>query len=284
MKKDKIAVLGFEYVGLPLAVALAEKYFVTGFDISSRRIKELTSGFDRNRELSGAALNKSSLLFIRNLSDLATSNIYIVTVPTPIYSDHKPDLTFLKQASILVGNYLQKGDMVIFESTVYPGVTEYECLPLSEEHSQLSVITECGLGYIAKRITPSDKDINFTNITKVTSGAKRIDAIYSYVITVGTHLALTTKVAETAKVIENTQRNLNIVLVNQLAQLFAILEIDAKLVLDAAKTKLSFLPFQSGLVGSHYLGVDPYYLYQKSETVGYIPDIILAGGRLNGCV
>lgn len=286
MKIDKIAIIGQGYVGLPLAVAFAKLHPTIGFDTSLERVEELISGFDRNNEFDCHALGNRKLTFSNQSESLRHANVYIVTVPTPVHSDHKPDLTYLLQASHNIGSYLKKGDLVVFESTVYPGVTEEECLPILEAQSGLSVNDDFGLGYSPERINPGDKKRKLKDIIKVTSGSndywsQEVNNLYQSIISAGTHLAPSIKVAEAAKVIENTQRDLNIALVNQLAQLFTILNIDTKAVLDAASTKWNFLSFSPGLVGGHCIGVDPYYLCHKAETVGYIPDIILAGRRLN---
>lgn len=273
-------------MGLPLALAFAKHNKVIGYDVNSQRIAQLSQGIDSNSEFSSEDLRNDNLAFCNRVDALAKANIYIVTVPTPVYADHKPDLTHLIAASEMVGSYLQPGDMVVYESTVYPGVTEDECLPILESRSSLKVNQDFGLGYSPERINPGDKERTLATIVKITSGsnqhwAKRIDDTYKKIITAGTWKAESIKVAEAAKVIENTQRDLNIALVNQLAQLFNILGIDTKAVLEAAATKWNFLPFKPGLVGGHCIGVDPYYLCHKAETVGYIPDIILAGRRLN---
>lgn len=286
MKSPKIAVIGLGYVGLPLALAFAKHFTVVGFDVSARRVQELNAGIDGNNECSVEQLASKNFSATYTPSLLTDCTVYIVTVPTPVHEDHKPDLTHLINASRAVGEYLKRGDLVIYESTVYPGVTEDECLPILEQASGLRINQDFGLGYSPERINPGDKDRPLEKIVKITSGSSAdwslvINELYSKVIDAGTHLAPSIRVAEAAKVIENTQRDLNIALVNQLAQLFTILDIDTRAVLEAASTKWNFLPFKPGLVGGHCIGVDPYYLCHKAETVGYIPDIILAGRRLN---
>lgn len=286
MNRRKIAIIGLGYVGLPLAVAFAKKYEVIGFDASTDRTKELTYGRDRNAEVTEQELVNSNIDFSSDTSVLDKADVFIVAVPTPIHADNRPDLSNLYSASELIANALTAGNIVVFESTVYPGVTEDECLPILEQKSGLKVNEDFGLGYSPERINPGDKERSLVDIVKVTSGsnsewAKVIDELYSSIIIAGTHLAPSIKVAEAAKVIENTQRDLNIALINQLAQLFTILDIDTNAVLAAAGTKWNFLQFKQGLVGGHCIGVDPYYLCHKAETVGYIPDIILAGRRLN---
>lgn len=293
--QKKIAVIGLGYVGLPLAVEFAKKYPVTGFDINQKRIAELKSGNDLTLEI-----NKTDLLAVlkkendetngffvtSNLNDLSPSNIYIVTVPTPIDKHRRPDLTPLYKASETVGKVLKKNNIVIYESTVYPGVTEDECVPVLEKISGLQYNVDFYVGYSPERINPGDKEHTVSKIKKITSGsttesAKIIDALYASVITAGTHLAPSIKVAEAAKVIENSQRDINIAFVNELAKIFKLLNIDTNDVLQAASTKWNFLPFKPGLVGGHCIGVDPYYLTQKAQEVGYHPEIILAGRRLN---
>lgn len=287
MNRQKIAVIGLGYVGLPLAIELGKYIDTLGFDISSSRIENLRNGIDTNEEHSQDDFNQlPKLSFTDQASFLSQCDTYIVTVPTPVDIDHKPDLSSLVKASELVGTYLNAGDLVIYESTVYPGATEDDCLPILEKTSNLKVNKDFGLGYSPERINPGDNTRPISQIVKVTSGsnakwASEVNNLYQVIIQAGTHLASSIKVAEAAKVIENTQRDLNIALINQLAQLFNTLSIDTHEVLEAASSKWNFLPFKPGLVGGHCIGVDPYYLCHKAESVGYIPDIILAGRRLN---
>ena len=291
----KIAVIGLGYVGLPLARLFATKYPAVGFDINANRIQELNSGVDSTLEIDADTLNKvlvsslsdsNGLLCSSNLEDIASCNYYIVTVPTPVDKNNRPDLTPLYKSSETVGKVLKKGDIVIYESTVYPGVTEEECIPVLERVSGLKFNIDFFAGYSPERINPGDKEHTVEKILKVTSGStpeigKRVDNLYKSVITAGTHLAPSIKVAEAAKVIENSQRDINIAFVNELAKIFNLLEIDTHAVLEAAGTKWNFLPFKPGLVGGHCIGVDPYYLAQKAQEKGYHPEIILAGRRLN---
>jgi UDP-N-acetyl-D-galactosamine dehydrogenase len=286
---NKICVIGLGYVGLPLAHAFSEKYEVVGFDISKWRIDELTSGYDRTLELSSEQVNEAinnGMKFSLDINDIKECNIYIVTVPTPIDKNKRPDLTPLIKASETVGKVLKKGDIVIYESTVYPGATEEDCVPVLEKFSNLKFNTDFFCGYSPERINPGDKEHTVTKILKVTSGStpeigKKVDELYASIITAGTHLAPTIKVAEAAKVIENSQRDINIAFVNELAIIFNKLGINTNDVLAAAGTKWNFLPFKPGLVGGHCIGVDPYYLTHKAQQVGYNPEIILAGRRLN---
>ncbi len=286
---NKIAVIGLGYVGLPLAHAFSSKYKVVGFDIAQWRIDELRSGVDRTLELSTQQVNEAianNMQFTNQLDDIADCNIYIVTVPTPIDRHKKPDLTPLIKASESIGKVLKKDDIVIYESTVYPGATEEECVPILEKFSGLKFNEDFFCGYSPERINPGDKEHTVTKILKVTSGStpeigKRVDELYASIITAGTHLAPTIKVAEAAKVIENSQRDINIAFVNELSMIFNKLGIDTNAVLEAAGTKWNFLPFKPGLVGGHCIGVDPYYLTHKAQEVGYNPEIILAGRRLN---
>lgn len=312
----KLAIIGLGYVGLPLAHAFSKKYEVVGFDISKWRIDELSSGYDRTLELSSEQVNeaiKNGMKFTLDTNDIKDCNIYIVTVPTPIDKNKRPDLTPLIKASETVGKVLKKGDIVIYESTVYPGATEEDCVPvlekfsglkyistetiekekkrLNQDNSQFSILNSqlangfyCG--YSPERINPGDKEHTVTKILKVTSGStpeigKKVDELYASIITAGTHLAPTIKVAEAAKVIENSQRDINIAFVNELAIIFNKLGINTNDVLAAAGTKWNFLPFKPGLVGGHCIGVDPYYLTHKAQSIGYNPEIILAGRRLN---
>jgi len=284
-----IAIIGLGYVGLPLAHAFSEKYKVVGFDIAQWRIDELNAGIDRTLELSKDQVKEAldnGMTFTKELDDIADCNIYIVTVPTPIDKHKKPDLTPLIKASESIGKILKKDDIVIYESTVYPGATEEECVPILEKFSGLEFNKDFFCGYSPERINPGDKEHTVTKILKVTAGStpeigKKVDELYASVITAGTHLAPTIKVAEAAKVIENSQRDVNIAFVNELAIIFNKLDIDTEAVLNAAGTKWNFLPFRPGLVGGHCIGVDPYYLTHKAQEVGYNPEIILAGRRLN---
>ncbi len=287
--KIKIAVIGLGYVGLPLAHAFSSQYKVVGFDIAQWRIDELISGHDKTLELSDNQVKEAldnDMIFTKELKDIVDCNIYIVTTPTPIDKYKKPDLTPLLEASKTIGKVLKKDDIVIYESTVYPGATEEECVPVLEAFSNLKFNKDFFCGYSPERINPGDKRHTVTKILKVTSGstleiAKKIDALYASIITAGTYLAPTIKVAEAAKVIENTQRDVNIALINELSLIFNKLDIDTEAVLEAAGTKWNFLPFRPGLVGGHCIGVDPYYLTHKAIEVGYNPEMILAGRRLN---
>ena len=303
MNTIKIAVIGLGYVGLPLARLFATKYPVVGFDINSTRVKELMSGHDSTLEVEDRIL--LSVLLSRNpqpelhdpqptpglfctimLDDIRDANFYIVTVPTPVDKNNRPDLTPLIKASETVGKVIQKGDIVVYESTVYPGATEEDCIPIVEKTSGLKYNIDFFAGYSPERINPGDKEHTVEKIKKITSGSTVeigtiIDSVYQSVIVAGTHLAPTIKVAEAAKVIENAQRDINIAFVNELAKIFNLLDIDTHAVLEAAGTKWNFLPFKPGLVGGHCIGVDPYYLAQKAQEVGYHPEIILAGRRLN---
>jgi UDP-N-acetyl-D-galactosamine dehydrogenase len=300
MKEYKIAIIGLGYVGLPLAVAFAEKYKVVGFDINLQRIGELKKFNDRTLEISDEQLQNVivsdenyvndtfaiGLYTTMHTSDLADCNFYIVTVPTPTDKFNRPVLTPLIKASETVGKVLKQGDIIVYESTVYPGVTEDECVPVLEKVSGLKFNQDFYAGYSPERINPGDKEHTVTKILKVTSGstpaiATEIDAVYNSVITAGTHKAPSIKVAEAAKVIENSQRDINIAFVNELAKIFNLMGIDTHDVLEAAGTKWNFLKFKPGLVGGHCIGVDPYYLAQKAQELGYHPEIILAGRRLN---
>jgi len=294
MHDKKIAVIGLGYVGLPLAVAFASKYKVTGFDINSKRVAELKKGIDDTLEVEEDLLksvltddfNQTGLSLTDNLQDIADAQIYIVTVPTPIDKHKIPDLTPLYKASESVGKILKKGDIVIYESTVFPGATEEECVPILEKHSGLKFNKDFFAGYSPERINPGDKKHTVTKILKVTSGstpeiAEEIDHLYKSIITAGTHKASSIKVAEAAKVIENSQRDINIAFVNELSKIFRLMDIDTMEVLEAAGTKWNFLPFRPGLVGGHCIGIDPYYLAHKAKEYDYNPEIILAGRRLN---
>lgn len=291
----KIAVIGLGYVGLPLARLFATKYPVVGFDINQNRIQELNSGVDSTLEIDKETLNAvlvtssndaNGLFCSNDIADIKDCNYYIVTVPTPVDKNNRPDLTPLYKSSETVGKVLKKGDIVIYESTVYPGVTEEECIPVLERVSGLQFNIDFFAGYSPERINPGDKEHTVEKILKVTSGStpeigQKVNDLYKSVITAGTHLAPSIKVAEAAKVIENSQRDINIAFVNELAKIFNLLEIDTHAVLEAAGTKWNFLPFKPGLVGGHCIGVDPYYLAQKAQEKGYHPEIILAGRRLN---
>ncbi|MFV8374668.1 nucleotide sugar dehydrogenase [Flavobacterium sp. LB1P71] len=291
----KIAVIGLGYVGLPLARLFATKHAVVGFDINLSRVASLQSGTDTTFEVEDAILQKVLLekpsdaigLYCTTvLADIADCNYYIVTVPTPVDKNNRPDLTPLYKSSEAVGSVLKKGDIVIYESTVYPGVTEEECVPVLERVSGLKFNVDFFAGYSPERINPGDKEHTVEKILKITSGStpeigQQVDQLYQSVITAGTHLAPSIKVAEAAKVIENSQRDINIAFVNELAKIFNLMNIDTNAVLEAARTKWNFLPFKPGLVGGHCIGVDPYYLAQRAQEFGYHPEIILAGRRLN---
>lgn len=293
--EKKIGVIGLGYVGLPLARLFATKYPVVGFDINQNRIDELNSGKDSTLEveddllqavLSKSALNGNGLYCSSDINDIKDCNFYVVTVPTPVDKNNRPDLTPLYKSSETVGKVLKKGDIVIYESTVYPGVTEEECIPVLERVSGLKFNVDFFAGYSPERINPGDKEHTVEKILKITSGsnpetAEKVNDLYKSVITAGTHLAPSIKVAEAAKVIENSQRDINIAFVNELAKIFNIMGINTRDVLEAAGTKWNFLPFKPGLVGGHCIGVDPYYLAQKAQEMGYHPEIILAGRRLN---
>ncbi|BFP42770.1 nucleotide sugar dehydrogenase [Flavobacteriaceae bacterium GF1] len=295
MKDIQIAIIGLGYVGLPLARLFGTKYPVVGFDINQARVAELMTGHDSTLEVEDNVLQavlkqhpnlEKGLYCTNQLKDIADCNYYIVTVPTPVDRTNRPILTPLYKASETVGQVLKKGDTVIYESTVYPGVTEEECVPVLEKVSGLKYNEDFFAGYSPERINPGDKEHTVEKILKVTSGStpevgKKVDELYASVITAGTHLAPTIKVAEAAKVIENSQRDINIAFVNELAKIFNLMEIDTHSVLEAAGTKWNFLPFKPGLVGGHCIGVDPYYLAQKAQEFGYHPEIILAGRRMN---
>ena len=287
LNNTKIAIIGLGYVGLPLAVEFGKHYKTVGFDINAHRINELNQGIDNTLEVETQELKSSSLLsFSSDLESLKKCNVYIVTVPTPIDEHKQPDLTPLKSASKTVGSVINTGDIVIYESTVYPGATEEDCIPIVEEISGLTYNQDFYAGYSPERINPGDKEHRVTTIMKVTSGstpktADFVDALYGSIITAGTHKASSIRVAEAAKVIENTQRDLNIALVNELSLIFNKLKIDTLEVLEAAGTKWNFLPFRPGLVGGHCISVDPYYLTHKAQDIGYNPEVILAGRRIN---
>ena len=284
---DKIAVIGLGYVGLPLAVEFGKQIETIGFDINKARIEELTSGIDRTLETNKEELKSALKLSFSSCSeDIGQANIFIITVPTPIDEYKKPDLRPLVSASHTVGEVLKKGDIVIFESTVYPGCTEEICVPVLEQRSGLKFNKDFFCGYSPERINPGDKEHRLPTIKKVTSGstadiAIKVDNLYKKIITAGTHKASSIKVAEAAKVIENSQRDLNIAFVNELALIFDRMGIDTHEVLEAAGTKWNFLPFKPGLVGGHCIGVDPYYLTHKAESLGYRPEVILSGRRIN---
>ncbi|WP_350314694.1 Vi polysaccharide biosynthesis UDP-N-acetylglucosamine C-6 dehydrogenase TviB [Pseudoalteromonas sp. TB43-MNA-CIBAN-0091] len=283
----KIGVIGLGYVGLPLAVEFGKKYPVLGFDINQKRVDELSAGHDATLEVSDEELKDiKQLNFSCNKQELADCNVYIVTVPTPIDESNAPDLTPLRKASELLGEFVQKGDVVIYESTVYPGATEEVCLPIIEKVSGLVFNKDFFAGYSPERINPGDKVNTLTKIMKITSGStpeigEFVNELYGSIITAGTHLAGSIKVAEAAKVIENTQRDLNIAIINEFAKIFNRLGIDTEEVLNAAGTKWNFLKFKPGLVGGHCISVDPYYLTHKAQEVGYRPEVILAGRRIN---
>lgn len=299
MKTPKIAIVGLGYVGLPLAVEFAKKYQVVGFDINQPRVDELKQNKDHTLETSSEDLesvNLSSLEELKNnstglwlttdLQELKDANFYVVTVPTPVDKNHRPDLTPLYKASESIGKILSKDDIVVYESTVYPGATEEDCMPYLEQNSGLKFNKDFYLGYSPERINPGDKEHTVTKILKVTSGstpeiAEYVDEVYRSIIVAGTHKAPSIKVAEAAKVIENAQRDVNIAFVNELSKIFRLMDIDTNDVLEAAGTKWNFLPFRPGLVGGHCIGVDPYYLAHKAVELGYNPEIILAGRRLN---
>ncbi len=286
-KRYKVCVVGLGYVGLPLAVEFSKICPVKGFDKNERRIEELEKGFDKTLEVPKESLdNAINLTFTSNLEDIQESNFIVVTVPTPIDKEKNPDLSNLISASQLIGSVLKEGDIVVYESTVYPGATEEVCVPILEKYSSLKFNKDFFVGYSPERINPGDKKHSLRDITKITSGstdsiAEEIDQFYSQIIDAGTHKAESIKVAEAAKVIENTQRDINIALMNELTLIFNAMDIDTEEVLRAAETKWNFLPFKPGLVGGHCIGVDPYYLTHKSKQAGYHPEIILAGRKLN---
>ena len=286
--QDKIAIIGLGYVGLPLAHAFAEKYEVVGFDISQSRIDELNAGYDRTLELSDAQLLevKEKISFSTALEDISACNIYIVTVPTPIDKSNRPDLTPLIKSSAMIGKVLKTDDIVIYESTVYPGVTEEVCIPELEKVSGLKFNKDFFAGYSPERINPGDKEHTVKKILKVTAGstpeiANKVDSLYGSIIDAGTYLASSIKVAEASKVIENTQRDVNIALINELALIFDTMDIDTNEVIEAAATKWNFIKLTPGLVGGHCIGVDPYYLTYKAEELGYKPNLILGARQIN---
>ncbi len=287
--KNRICVIGFGYVGLPLAHAFSEKYEVVGFDINKARIDELNSGFDRTQELTSKQVKESlqnGMKFTLDVEDIKDSNIYIVTVPTPIDESNEPDLTPIIKSTETVGKVLKTNDIVIYESTVYPGVTEEVCVPILEKESELTFNETFFCGYSPERINPGDKEHTVTKILKITSGstpqiAQKVDDLYKSIITAGTHLAPTIKVAEAAKVIENTQRDVNIALINELAMIFDLMNINTHDVIEAAATKWNFIKLTPGLVGGHCIGVDPYYLTHKAQSLGYMPNLILGARQIN---
>ncbi|MCP5346867.1 MAG: Vi polysaccharide biosynthesis UDP-N-acetylglucosamine C-6 dehydrogenase TviB [Gammaproteobacteria bacterium] len=286
INNSKIAVIGLGYVGLPLLAAFGRKYSCVGFDIQKNRIRELSEGFDRTNEMSREELAAVDVVYSCDPADLADCNVFIVTVPTPIDKQKRPDLRPLQSASDLVGSVLREGDVVIYESTVYPGATEEVCVPILEQKSGLKFNQDFFAGYSPERINPGDKEHRIESIVKVTSGStpevtRFVDALYKSIISAGTHNVTSIKVAEAAKVIENTQRDLNIALINELCIIFEKLGIDTEEVLKAAGSKWNFLPFRPGLVGGHCISVDPYYLTHKSQEIGYHPEVILAGRRIN---
>jgi UDP-N-acetyl-D-galactosamine dehydrogenase len=287
MTDKTIAIIGLGYVGLPLAVEFGKKYNTIGFDINQGRIDELKSGFDRTLEVDAEQLKEAYLLkYSANLEELKAANFFIVTVPTPIDKNNRPDLTPLIKASETVGKVLKKGDIVVYESTVYPGCTEDDCVPVLEKHSGLKFNVDFYCGYSPERINPGDKVHTVTKIRKITAGstpeiATVVNEVYASIITAGTYQAPSIKVAEAAKVIENCQRDINIAFVNELALIFDKMNIDTLEVLEAAGTKWNFLPFRPGLVGGHCIGVDPYYLTHKAEEIGYHSQVILAGRKIN---
>lgn len=289
MKSIKIAVIGLGYVGLPLARLFSTKYPTIGFDINQQRVDALMEGNDETQEITSEVLNKAiqkGFVCTTELKKIKDCNFYIITVPTPVDRNNRPDLTPLIKASETVGKVISKGDIVVYESTVYPGATEEDCIPVVERVSGLKFNKDFFAGYSPERINPGDKEHTVEKIKKVTSGStpeigEKVDAVYYSVITAGTHLAPSIKVAEAAKVIENSQRDINIAFVNELAKIFNLMKIDTHAVLEAASTKWNFLPFKPGLVGGHCIGVDPFYLAQKAQEYGYHPEIILAGRRLN---
>ncbi len=290
LENTRIAIIGLGYVGLPLAVEFGKQFPTIGFDIDPQRVSEIQQGCDRNLEVIPEDLVSAKKLLITSvLTDLADCNVYIVTVPTPIDDMKLPDLNPLEKATVSIGSLLKRGDVVIYESTVYPGATEEFCVPILEAKSELVFNQDFTCGYSPERINPGDKQNRLTTIIKVTSGstpktAEFVDALYRRIITAGTHKVSSIKVAEAAKAIENTQRDLNIALVNELSIIFNLLQIDTLEVLQAAETKWNFLPFRPGLVGGHCIGVDPYYLTHSAQKVGYLPQVILAGRRINEAI
>ncbi len=287
LKDLKLAIIGLGYVGLPLAIEFGKKKFVIGYDVNKKRISELKSGKDKNLEFKKKDLkNSKKLKFTNNINDLKLANCYIITVPTPIDKYKKPDLDPILNSSKMIGKLVKKNDLIIYESTVYPGCVEEVCVPILEKFSKMKFNQDFFCGYSPERINPGDKNHTISNIKKITSGSNKeiaslVDDLYNEIVIVGTHKAPSIKIAEAAKVIENTQRDLNIALINELSILFHKLNIDTQSVLDAAGSKWNFLPFKPGLVGGHCIGVDPYYLTYKAESISYKPKIILAGRELN---
>ncbi len=282
----RLSVIGLGYVGLPLAVAFGKKYDVIGFDTSQKRLDELKNGVDKTAEISTAELEESRIRFTADINDLAAANFHIITVPTPVDDDNNPDLSALINVSEAVGKILKKGDIIVYESTVYPGTTEERCIPILESFSRLTSGKDFFVGYSPERMNPGDKEHTFVKIKKIISAQDKkvldiIADIYATVVEAGVFRAASIKVAEAAKIIENTQRDLNIALMNELAVLFGHMEIDTHDVLEAARTKWNFLPFVPGLVGGHCIGVDPYYLAYKSVEMGYTPEVILSGRKIN---
>ena len=284
--QPSIAVIGLGYVGLPLAIEFSRKYSTFGFDKDLDRIKQLKNSYDKTLEVEEEEIDNSSIFFTEDTKDIANCNIYIITVPTPVNSLNEPDLTPLSLASAMIGKLLKKDDVVIYESTVYPGATEEFCVPILEQKSNLIFNMDFYCGYSPERINPGDKEHSLTTITKITSGsnliiADYIDGLYNSIITAGTHKASSIKVAEAAKVIENIQRDVNIALINELSIIFKKLNLDTSEILEAAGSKWNFMPFRPGLVGGHCIGVDPYYLTYKATEIGYHPEMILSGRRIN---
>lgn len=291
MKKDdfQIAVIGLGYVGLPLAVLLDNHFKVLGYDYSDQRIVELKEGHDKTLEVTSVELKSSRVGFTSSVNEIEQANFYIITVPTPVFEDRSPDLSFVESATRAVGKILKKGDIVVYESTVYPGCTEEFCVPLLEEESSLEYNQDFFCGYSPERVNPGDKKHTIDKIVKVVAGSnketlEKVDFVYSHIITAGTHRTSSIKAAEAAKVIENAQRDINIAFVNELSMIFNKMNIDTTEVLEAAGTKWNFLHFRPGLVGGHCIGVDPYYLAHKSEELGHHPDVILSGRKINDTI
>ena len=288
-RKSKIGIIGLGYIGLPLAIELSKKYPTVGFDKNRDRISQLKDGIDKTLEVEKKELNEAKITYTTEIKDIVDCNTYIVTVPTPVDKYNKPDMESLASASKMVGKILNAGDVVIYESTVYPGATEEFCVPILEKESGLTYNTDFFCGYSPERINPGDKHHRLTTIKKVTSGsnentAKFVDTLYNSIVSAGTHKASSIAIAEASKVIENIQRDVNIALINELSMIFNKLELDTNEVLEAAGTKWNFLPFRPGLVGGHCIGVDPYYLAHKAQEIGYNPEMILAGRRINEAV
>ena len=288
-RKSKIGIIGLGYIGLPLAIELSKKYPTVGFDKNRDRISQLKDGIDKTLEVEKKELNEAKITYTTEIKDIVDCNTYIVTVPTPVDKYNKPDMESLASASKMVGKILNAGDVVIYESTVYPGATEEFCVPILEKESGLTYNTDFFCGYSPERINPGDKDHRLTTIKKVTSGSNEntanfVDTLYNSIVSAGTHKASSIAIAEASKVIENIQRDVNIALINELSMIFNKLELDTNEVLEAAGTKWNFLPFRPGLVGGHCIGVDPYYLAHKAQEIGYNPEMILAGRRINEAV